>query len=616
MLSHNFIKNFLLILISFFISCTIKHDHQKSAYHFSRGEEYLNQGDWKKAGIHFKKARQYDPNNFKAHDKYIDVEFHYFEHKEKVRNEYRKLLEQTPSSPLLHYFYGMTLAGDSDECYDQMHKAIALDSTFIHAYRSLVSSYNFYQKSNQAAQIQETFKKRFPNSFHSLFSQAVQFGREGKLDEKKKTLQMIIANFPDSSETAFAYLHLADLTIDIDEKIALLERALTFKFSDQMPLVYGRLFHLYANRDSAKAVQLAQKAMSIKPPIADKRVPSDAMRNLFYFYVKRDTVKALELAKKAANESDITSPDLHHAIGNKLINMEQELPLAIKLIEKAVKQNTPEIVYGNRAFGKVPFSRLKNNVQIQEPYYLNDLGWAYYKLGDFEKAQKILNRASGKSEDAEASIQYRLGLTYEKLGDSQAAIQAYTKSLAVEENEKVRKALENLLERETALKIAIPDCKSLNIDSLIVAAQLSEAKQAPDFTLMNLEGESISLSNFKEKVLVLDFWATWCGPCVAELPHLQKLVDSFKSNDNVAFLAISCDFDTSTVKKFMKEKGYTIPVVMNKGIDQAYDVHGIPTLFVVDPNGMIRYKHVGYDGNVDFVKLMTKEINLVLGEVN
>ena len=146
MLLQNFFKNVLfLILVCYGISCTIEHDPQKSAYHFSRGEEYLNQGDWKKAGIHFKKATQYEPNYYKAHEKYIDVEFHYFEHEEKVRNEYRKLLEQNPSSPLYHYLYGLTLAENSDECYELMNKAITLDSTFLHSYRFLFSRYSFYQ---------------------------------------------------------------------------------------------------------------------------------------------------------------------------------------------------------------------------------------------------------------------------------------------------------------------------------------------------------------------------------------------------------------------------------------------------------------------------------------
>ena len=133
---------------------------------------------------------------------------------------------------------------------------------------------------------------------------------------------------------------------------------------------------------------------------------------------------------------------------------------------------------------------------------------------------------------------------------------------------------------------------------------------APTFALLGLDGNKVNLTDLKGKVVVVDFWATWCGPCVASFPGMQKMVNKYKENPDVKFIFIDTWEQGENKKKnaadFIEKNKYNFQVLLdedNKVIEQ-YKVEGIPTKFVIDKNGMIRFKSVGYDGSDD--KLMSE----------
>lgn len=105
--------------------------------------------------------------------------------------------------------------------------------------------------------------------------------------------------------------------------------------------------------------------------------------------------------------------------------------------------------------------------------------------------------------------------------------------------------------------------------SLFFAASLSAtpalAAPAKDFTLQSIENQKVSLSDFKEDVVVISFWATWCGPCKEEMPHLQKMYDA-KKDKGFTVLSISTDDarSASRVKPFIKKNGYSFPVLLDR----------------------------------------------------
>ena len=114
---------------------------------------------------------------------------------------------------------------------------------------------------------------------------------------------------------------------------------------------------------------------------------------------------------------------------------------------------------------------------------------------------------------------------------------------------------------------------------------------APDFTLRDLNGQAVTLSQLKGKVVLINFWATWCGPCMAEMPHIQKMYTELKDR-GFAVLSISIDDarDRSKIKPLVVSKGLTFPVLWDDGsrVSSQYNPSGVvPLTIVVDQRGQI-----------------------------
>jgi len=127
---------------------------------------------------------------------------------------------------------------------------------------------------------------------------------------------------------------------------------------------------------------------------------------------------------------------------------------------------------------------------------------------------------------------------------------------------------------------------------------------APDFTLSDLEGKSLTLSEFRGKVIILNFWATWCPPCRREIPDFIDLYRSYKDK-GLIILGINLDAgDIRSVKRFSEEYGINYPVVIgNDSVTQDYGgIRAIPTTFIIDKKGDIREKYVGYQPRATFEK--------------
>ena len=136
-------------------------------------------------------------------------------------------------------------------------------------------------------------------------------------------------------------------------------------------------------------------------------------------------------------------------------------------------------------------------------------------------------------------------------------------------------------------------------------------KPAPDFTLVDIEGETFSLSDYHGRVVLLDFFATWCKPCILEIPHLREVYHAY--GGEIAIISISVDPDHDTVqllREFRDEHGILWRVARDtSGVSEEYGIQYIPTLFIIDQNGYIRYQHVG----VTESSTLMDEIDSLLG---
>jgi len=135
---------------------------------------------------------------------------------------------------------------------------------------------------------------------------------------------------------------------------------------------------------------------------------------------------------------------------------------------------------------------------------------------------------------------------------------------------------------------------------------------APDFTVQDLQGNTVSLSKLRGQVVILDFWATWCGPCRKTMPLLDKFyTDSLPEGVLVYGMNVwERGGNTDKVRPFVEERGVHFPILLgDNDIAAAYGVRGIPTLVVIDPEGKIAYRHVGYDPTLpEVLTWQTKEL--------
>jgi thiol-disulfide isomerase/thioredoxin len=124
----------------------------------------------------------------------------------------------------------------------------------------------------------------------------------------------------------------------------------------------------------------------------------------------------------------------------------------------------------------------------------------------------------------------------------------------------------------------------------------SPGQMAPDFKLPGIKtGNLMSLKSHRGKVVYLDFWASWCGPCRQSLPLLNELRNEFKSK-GFEVIAVNLDDDKANAKTFLKQFPVNYPVLLdpNGKVPQIYDVPGMPTSYLIDPKGKIIKVHVGF----------------------
>lgn len=218
----------------------------------------------------------------------------------------------------------------------------------------------------------------------------------------------------------------------------------------------------------------------------------------------------------------------------------------------------------------------------------------YVSMGKPDEALKTADELKKRMKDpryaSNAAYTYTtLGDIYMTVSHYEEAIDAYKKGLELESfnAEYFKERLANAYERTGDTELAQKMRREADPGSELVG------KDAFDFTLNDLSGESVKLSNFKGKVVMLDFWATWCGPCVSAIPYIEALHKKYK-DQGLVVIGINSEEDHNAVKNFARDRiSYTV-LLDAREESRKYAVRAIPTVFYIDKMGKIRYRELGY----------------------
>jgi peroxiredoxin len=131
-------------------------------------------------------------------------------------------------------------------------------------------------------------------------------------------------------------------------------------------------------------------------------------------------------------------------------------------------------------------------------------------------------------------------------------------------------------------------------------AAVTPSTPAPDFTLRSLQGPNLRLQEQRGRVVLINFWATWCGPCRQEMPHLNRLYDKYKSSGFV-LLGVNIDEDARAAAELATRLNVSFPVLLDtdKKVSKLYDMSAMPATVMIDRDGRVRHLHRGYRDGVE-----------------
>ncbi len=251
------------------------------------------------------------------------------------------------------------------------------------------------------------------------------------------------------------------------------------------------------------------------------------------------------------------------------------------------------------------------------------LGVALAKNDRFVEAEKTLAECLAKNGDPDAVALQTYIICLRKNGKHKETLPVYEKLITAgfggdQVEREYRAAYREAKGSEKGFEANLKALKEKAFGEKFAALKRTAVNKSINaFELPAMAGGTVALEKLRGKVVVLDFWATWCGPCKQSFPHLQKVYDRFKSNDGVVIYAVntfermSGDDRIKAVQKFIADNKYSFPVLFDSDVASSNGIQSIPTQFVIDKKGRIQFINVGFEGPQMVEELSTK-IELLL----
>jgi len=251
-------------------------------------------------------------------------------------------------------------------------------------------------------------------------------------------------------------------------------------------------------------------------------------------------------------------------------------------------------------------------------------GKVHADLGVDDKARADLTKSYQATRLAETAV--ALGELAEKRKDTDEAIDYYLQAFAISLNTEERIDLKSLRRRVGQLYSAKYGSEAGLGDRLLKAQDafvkereerlakidppnINEGVNDPmKFTLTRLDGSPLKLGEQRGKVIVMNFWATWCGPCLTEMPLFEKAIAKYRDDKDVYFLALTTDEDRDLVAPFLKHYKFNLPVAYADNLNDHFAVSSIPTTIILDRNGEVSFRQAGFNPREDFIESLSEKI--------
>jgi thiol-disulfide isomerase/thioredoxin len=252
-------------------------------------------------------------------------------------------------------------------------------------------------------------------------------------------------------------------------------------------------------------------------------------------------------------------------------------------------------------------------------------GKIHADLGADDKARSDLTKSYQAARLAETAV--ALGELAEKRKDVDKAIDYYLQAFAISLNtddrtdlKSLRRKLGQLYSAKNGSENGLGDRLLKAHDAFVNEREERLAKLDPPninegvndplkFILTRLDGSPLKLDEQRGKVIVINFWATWCGPCMTEMPLFEKAIAKYKDDKEVFFLAITTDEDRDLVAPFLKQYKFNLPVAYADYLNDHFGVSSIPTTIILDRKGEVSFRQAGFNPREDFIEALSEKID-------
>lgn len=360
-----------------------------------------------------------------------------------------------------------------------------------------------------------------------------------------------------------------------------------------------------------------------KFPKSEQR--EQVLRSIFKLAMQSNDPKRAAAAAEQLHEDDPDDPELLTVLVDLHLRLSGEasrakaLEFANRFVERAEELAGEEPVEGETAG-----QREETSAMLRATAHFMR-GRAYAKANDDAKAVADFERSLELYPTAQ--VAEHLGDAALKAGDLDRAVDAYLTAFVFPDRiepgrrDQFRKKLGSAWVAKYESEAGLGERVLARYDELVrkLASRFApESKPASsdlyDYEFERLEGGRTPLADYRGRIVVMDFWATWCGPCRLEGPLFHRVQERFGGEERAVFLLVNLDEDRSGVPRFVEEEKWTLPVVYGHGLDRMLGVRALPTVIILDGEGRVVYRKVGLD-LATFVPTLEAKVRELLAQM-